>query len=377
MKGDPKVGLYTINEAEIEQVVWIMNEFLLCRSYERLLERCEKRGVRNKHGEPFTTATVKNLLTNARYMGKWVLNRENKDKNQDKLMPYGRYMEIALPHGQAVDLDLWNKVQQAVIEVAGNKTVDKAARRIYPLSSLLRTEDESTFWGSGAWSSITGQKHLYYWNKEKRIRLGAESLEDQARAIVDSIVETSGPVQEALARRIDANNEALATHKSQREQVESCVAELEKEREKLNRRLDFLLDGADAEAARQFRGEYRSRTSSINSEIAGLKLKLEYFDERIAKIHESSREQATHVELASQAQRKAKEMDPIALRGLYSRLFDSIVVGDTDGAGYRKIDFVLRDPLSLTGYRAEDASCECLKVVGLRGVEPRTSTMST
>ncbi len=376
VNGETKVGLYTINETEMEQVVWIMNEFLLCRSYERLLERCEKRGVCNKKREAFTTATLKNLLTNTRYTGRWVINRKKKDKNQDKLMPYDRYMEVDLPHGQAVDRKLWDAVQQAVVAVAGNKTVDKAARRIYPLSSLLRAEDGSTFWGSGAWSSITGLKHLYYWNKEKRIRLGAESLEDQTRTVVNSIVENSGPMQEALARRIETNNEALATLTSQREQVESRIKEIEKDREKLNRRLDFLLDGSDEEAARQFRGEYRSKTSSINSEIAELKVTTEYIDERTTKIHESSREHANHVELASQAQKKAKEMDSVALRGLYTRLFDSIIVGDADGAGFRKVEFVLRDPLSLTGYRVEDADCECLKVVGPIGIEPTTSTMS-
>ena len=136
------------------------------------------------------------------------------------------------------------------------------------------------------------------------------------------------------------------------------------------------MDGSDEEGARQFRSEYRSKTSSINSEIAELKVTSEYLEERTTKIHESSREHANHVELASQAQKKAKEMDAVALRGLYTRLFDSIVVGDADGAGFRKVEFVLRDPLSLTGYRVEDASCECLKVVGHRDPIPNFSAPS-
>lgn len=222
---------------------------------------------------------------------------------------------------------------------------------------------------------MTGQKHLYYWNKQKRIRLVAESLEEQTQAIVDGIVESSKPMQEALARRIQANSEALATLNTQREQLGNRIKELEQEREKLNRRLDFLLDGADTETAKQFRGEYRSKTTSINSEIAGLKLKTEHIDERISKIHQSSRERTTHIELASQAQRKAKEKDAVALRGLYLRLFDSIVVGGVDASGHRKLDFILRDPLNLTGYRVEDASCDSLKVVGLHGLEPWTSAV--
>ena len=65
----------------------------------------------------------------------------------------------------------------------------------------------------------------------------------------------------------------------------------------------------------------------------------------------------------------------LALRGLYTRLFEAIIIGDANGAGLRKVEFVLRDPLSLTGYTVEDSSCESLKVVGATGLEPVTSAV--
>ena len=146
-------GIYKPNKAELKQVEWVMSSFLQVDRYKTLLEWCKEKGIKTKLGKDFTRRSIRGLLTNPRYVGKWYRNKHNADKRQNKLMPYERYAEAKLGHGCVIDEGLWQRVQDKVKELDGVRA--KATRHCYPLSGLLVFDDGSSFAGSGAWGSKT------------------------------------------------------------------------------------------------------------------------------------------------------------------------------------------------------------------------------
>ena len=102
--------------------------------------------IKTKRGENFTRFSIKALLTNSRYIGKWYRNKHNASKRQNKLMPYERFTEVELGHGSVIDAGLWQLVQNKVKELDGSRT--QASIHCYPLSGLLVFADGSSFTGS-------------------------------------------------------------------------------------------------------------------------------------------------------------------------------------------------------------------------------------
>ena len=73
--------------------------------------------IKTKRGNDFSRDSLRNLLTNPRYIGKWHRNKHNADKRQNKLRPYERFVEVELAHGSVVDEGLWQRVQDKVKEL--------------------------------------------------------------------------------------------------------------------------------------------------------------------------------------------------------------------------------------------------------------------
>ena len=115
--GKAVVGKYEVNKEEIKVVEWIMRSFIKYGSYPVTLREIENKKITNKTGIPFTDSSLKTLLTNKKYIGKWVLNEKNKQFKQEKLMPYDRHEIIDLPHGPVISNELWEKVQHMVEEL--------------------------------------------------------------------------------------------------------------------------------------------------------------------------------------------------------------------------------------------------------------------
>ena len=110
-------GIYTPNGEELKQIELLMRQFLLVDRYIRLLDWCRKMNIKTKRGNYFSRYSIKALLTNPRYIGKWYRNKHNKDKRQNKLMPYERFTEVELSHGCVIDEKLWQRVQDKVKEL--------------------------------------------------------------------------------------------------------------------------------------------------------------------------------------------------------------------------------------------------------------------
>ena len=59
------------NEEELKQVELIMTKFLRVDRYNILLDWCKKMSIKTKRGNDFSRDSLRNLLTNPRYIGKW------------------------------------------------------------------------------------------------------------------------------------------------------------------------------------------------------------------------------------------------------------------------------------------------------------------
>jgi DNA invertase Pin-like site-specific DNA recombinase len=386
INGDPKVGFYSINADEIKIVQWMMEEFCRLASYECLVVACEKRGIVNKNSEPWVAQNLRHMLTNKRYIGKWVVNAENKDKDPRRLMPYEQFLEVDLPHGLAVPLDLWNRVQKTVIQVSKNRIMDKATRRTYPLSPLLRGEDGSTFGGQGAWSP-SKEKHLYYWNQKQGVRISAETLEEEAAEILAKIVRNSKEFSDALTRRGAQKSRALDELDTQIQAVSKKMVEMGDERGKLDRRLDFLLSAAQAEQVADFKEEYMTKIVHLDRERKRFQIQLEELQGQRRDIARTDFDVKRAMQTALNAQDENQAKQALKLRAIYQQLFDRIVVGAEKSDGSRTLEFVLKDE-NLPGFtlgespkggvrKLDDENCICINLVDLNGFEPMTSSLQS
>jgi DNA invertase Pin-like site-specific DNA recombinase len=71
--GQKQPGLYCANISELKIVEKIMKVFLRYRSYKKTLDICNEQNTFKKYQVPFTSHTIRSLLSNSRYMG--ILNR--------------------------------------------------------------------------------------------------------------------------------------------------------------------------------------------------------------------------------------------------------------------------------------------------------------
>lgn len=367
VNGQPQVGLYKVNKEEIKDVKWTMKTFLQYSTYSKLLEECENHGINNKNGAPFNDKSIKTLLTNKRYIGKWERNRKNKSKKESKLMPYERYAEVDLPHGCLIDLELWNLVQEKVKRIGGNKLRDKATRRVYVLSKLLVYDDGSSFSGSCNWGSIS--QHTYYRNEKHNIRISAELLEQATRKVVFQVIDNSIELKNAIKKRLSDQNESIDAMGRQIGNLKIALKAIETKKENLDKRLDFLLEDLDREKAKQYRSVYMREASSLNDQGLKLSVQIETLEEQksIVSRNITLKDYYPH---AVEAQARIQEKDPLALRSAYESLFEVIVIGAEDSNGNRRVEFVLKDsnlrPLTGGIFFGVDR-----RMVGQRGLEPR------
>lgn len=353
VNGVPKVGLYTINHNEIKTVEWIMQRFCTFKSQNVVLEELLQKGILNKEDKKFTTGTLKRLLVNKRYIGKWEVNKKNKAKKQEKLMAYDQYQEIDLPHGEAIDSGLWDRVQKTIAEVAGNKTKDKCSTRIYPLTPILYYEDGSKFQGSAGWSQ-TRKKHFYYYNKKHKLRIPVAELENKTIWALNNVIENSNELQNALKRRLEMENSTADFYKIRASELEDKRICLEEEKRKLNRRLDFLLDDSNEETLKSFKLEYKKSLEEINKKENKLLGEISSVKDQNEQIPELRPEPSEMLKNSITAEKFASEGKLQELRGILRSLFSRIIIGKSEADGSRKILFVLKNKTSSASFDMED-----------------------
>ena len=322
-------GIYKPNKEELKQVELIMKQFLRVDRFNLLIDWCKKMNINTKQGKNFTKHSIRTLLTNPRYVGKWYRNKHNAGKRQNKLMPYERYTEVELDHGCVIGKDLWQRVQDKVKELDESRA--QATRHCYPLSGLLVFSDGSNFAGSSAWGNT--RRSTYYYNNANKIRVRTEIFEAAVETVLRQIIENSPEFQASIANYSAQKATALSVVAGKIAEIDTRLDELADERQRLDRRLNFLLEDDDLEMARSFRGEYKERVSAMKGEereLADRKRQLQFVQKQIAAAQEPSKNGG--LEQINKALGYIKSKDMASLKSIYRRLFKKIIVQPLDAA---------------------------------------------
>ena len=359
---DEHTGLYKPNKEELKQVEWIMSTFLRVDRYKTLLECCKEKGIKTKRGHNFTRRSIRGLLTNPRYIGKWYRNRQNEGKRQNKLMPYERYAEADLGHGCVIDEGLWQRVQDKVKELDESRA--QATKHCYPLSGLLVYADGSTFTGSGAWGNTT--KSTYYHNKANKIRVRTAIFEAETEKVLRHAADNSTKFKKSIANYLSRKESSIGLVTRKIAAIDTRISEIAAERQALDKRLNFLLEDNDLAMARSFRDQYKRQFSALNDEEQELehkKSQLQLLSKQLEKEQNTSRN--GFLEQVNEAINCIRRKDFVALKSIYKRLFEKIVVHPLENARV-ELEFVVRN-LSTPHYNYEVGNCLSVPQMGLGG----------
>ena len=356
-------GTFQLNKAELRQVEWIMSSFLRVDRYNVLLEMCKARDIKSKRGRYFNRNNIRALLTNPRYIGKWYRNKQNKDKRQNKLMPYERYTEVDLDHGCIIDKELWQRVQAKVKELDESRA--QATRHCFPLSGLLVYTDGSSFAGNSAWGNTT--RSTYYYNNPHKIRVRSEIFEAEAEKILRQVADNSPAFKKSLAEYAARNENSIGIVARKISEIDVQLDKLAGDRDSLDKRLSFLLDDDDLAMARSFKDEYKRRFSALNDEERELQRKKNQLQLLLKQLRETTSKHGW-LEQVNKALSYLNKKDMMSLRSAYRQIFDKIVVRRLDEAKVR-LQFVFKN-LASPNYIGEVANCMSVGLVGPQGLEP-------
>jgi site-specific DNA recombinase len=363
VNGEPQVGFYTRNDEEMKVVEWIMRTFVKYASYQKVLEECEKAGVKNKSGKPFLRHSLITLLTNTKYIGQWEVNAENKAERQDRLMAYDCYKMVELPHGCVIDRKLWDTVQATVKRIAGNNLgKSTAVRRVNPLVGVLKFKDGTTFGGAAGWGKA-GRLN-YYYNTRHKIRLKAEPIESITLETVSKLIENSAELRDAIRRKGMQTTSAMQLLSGEIEKQKVALVAVQQSQDVLNTRLDFLLkDGnmVEAEALKQEYGADRARLKAERERIEHILARL---SEQKRGLEQDSFDWKALGGNAKRVMDVIAEHDPVALKNAYGLLFEAVVVGDLDAKGVRPLEFIVRNENAPAAFVTAEANLSDTKVLG-------------
>jgi hypothetical protein len=164
------------------------------------LQEAIKKGLSWKDGEPLTEAKIKSILYNCawRYRGKWEMNRENKEKNQDELSSDEQYRVVNLPHGAILPTDLLDSVR-AKMKIS-RESKKKAGKNdfIYLISHLLYTASGKRM--SGHLANGKGGQYRYYVGDG--LRIDSENIEMKVINHLKSLIKNSSKLEDLV---LDAN----------------------------------------------------------------------------------------------------------------------------------------------------------------------------
>ncbi|MGZ3781537.1 MAG: recombinase family protein [Pseudobdellovibrionaceae bacterium] len=368
VNGEPKAGFYVPNTQELETVKWIMEKFVLYGSYQRLLEEIDRLGVKNKGEKNFNRSTLQKLLTNRRYIGKWELNTKNRENKAKKLMPYERYVEVSLPHGSVIDLDLWDRVQHTVQRISGSKTKNTKIKKVFLLSGILKLQsDGSSFHGTGATGRV-GRKN-YYFNSKHKIRLSAEDIENEAKKTVAQIIRSSKPFQEAITQKSLATETLKQFLDSQSRKISAELVAINGRKQAAARRFDLLSKDATENDLALYRDEYKSEIERIKLEFEEHQRAQTNLDLQRERLSTNEIAISELINRAENTQTRIEAQDPVALKNAYRELFEAVYVNLSPSEGSAVLNFVLRGHQSAAITLEENGSV-VEKMVGSEGLEP-------
>lgn len=172
---DPnRKGHFIENKEELLVLQQILELYLTCSSKKKTLEEARKRGLKWKNGQDLTEVNINSIFmyVKYRYRGLWPINKDNKDKNQDRLTPCEKFTTVKLPHNALLDLRLLDEVQEKLTTAYKEKR-KSYKNHTYLLTSLLKHEDGSTFIGHPAKQN----QYRYYYNSKNTLRIRCDEID--------------------------------------------------------------------------------------------------------------------------------------------------------------------------------------------------------
>ncbi len=355
-------GVYRPNKKELKQVEWIMKSFLRADQYKTLIQWCDDKNIKNKRGQKFNHASIKALLSNPRYIGKWYRNKHNEGKRQNKLMPYDRYTEVSFDYGCVIEESLWSKVQEKIKEMESARV--RGVRRCYPLSGLLVFDDGSTFVGHSAKGRSSGL--TYYYNKQNNLRIRSELFETEVEKILRQIVCNSDEFQQSISNFMSERDNAVDVMSAKIQEIDDRLQALDDEKAQLDKRLNFLLDDDDPDMAQSFKEEYKKQYLLGKKERQELLEKREKFcllQDQVARAEAFGK--AGDMKVVNAALGHLRRNDLISLKSLYKKLFPKILVRFQDNSKIQ-LKFFFNNVSSTLG-RVEDIFRAWIKMVESSG----------
>ena len=167
-----KNGHFEIDSETVKTLKKVLKFYLDYPTKQMVLNKCKELGIKNINGKDLNQNTLNRMIENCewRYAGKWYVNIENRELNQDELNEDEKFKIVDLPHGAVLPETL----RAAVLEKhrRTKKHIKSGKdREFYLLSGLLVAEDGSNYSGQQA------KYKRYYYNSQIKDRIQVEIIE--------------------------------------------------------------------------------------------------------------------------------------------------------------------------------------------------------
>ena len=202
-----------------------------------------------------------------------------------------------------------------------------------------------------------------------------EVFDAEAEKILRHAYDNSAEFQKSVADYSARKESSIGLVTGKIAEIDARLYIVVDERQKLDKRLSFLLDDDDLEMAQSFRDEYKRQFSALKDEEMELedrRRQLQLLQKQLAEAQAPSKNGG--LKQVTTALGYIRKKDFISLRSIYRQLFHKIIVHPLDSARV-ELEFVLRN-LSTPPYGSVASNCLSLRRMGLGGLEPPTSRLS-
>lgn len=306
---DPeRKGFWIKNVQEIKQVIFLMQTFCETLSYKETVNAANDKRILNKNKRPFTKSSIRNLLTNKRYIGRQRVPRDD-----------GIEEWIDLPFGAVVPVDLFDKVQ-ACAELVTKKygRNNKNQRRPYPLSGLLYHEDGTKFEVQSGTGKL-GNVYCYYRNRKNRCTIDAHKLE---QAVIQAlrVFENDGRLIHHVNK---IKNQQYSKLELVRQQTNQCTKQLSDLMKKEKQLVDQIGGGG---VSNRIVSWLEKQLEDIESERLDLKARIQVLSREEALLQKSSLDVKTLGSSLKVLFDRLQSAEPEIQRGIFRQVFKKIIV---------------------------------------------------
>lgn len=266
-----------INEKEAMTVRRIFELYSTGHGYKATVNRVNQEGHRSKKGNPFATATIKEILKNPVYIGKirYNLRQDWNEKRRKNINPNPILVEGE--HEAIIDNETWEKVQ--IILKDRSKTHNRVYDSEFPLTGLLKCPV------CGASMTISRSYHKrkdgtkkiaeYYvcgnWKNKGTAVCNSNSIRAEVadEVVINKLVDTVN--NELLLKKVisNINQNRSSKLKPKLDEMNVVSKEIDRLSSKKNSSIELFEDGILT------KNELSQRIKKLNEEIDTLKFRLD------------------------------------------------------------------------------------------------------